>query len=192
MLKRDDFDILAFEDSKEFRDWLLTNHAKSNGIFVRFYKKGSGVQSITYAEAVDEALCFGWIDSLVNKYDAVSYIQKFTPRRLKSMWSKVNIDKVAKLIKDGRMMAAGLTEFERAKMDGRWAAAYNSPSTMEVPEDFLQLLDKNKNAQEFFETLNKTNKFAIAFRLQSAKQEETRERRMQKFIEMLERGEKLY
>jgi uncharacterized protein YdeI (YjbR/CyaY-like superfamily) len=191
-MKKGDYEILAFESGKEFRSWLENNHITSNGIFIRLYKKGSGVKSVTYAEALDEALCFGWIDSLVNKFDEKSYIQKFTPRRSKSVWSKVNIGKVDQLIKDGRMTDAGLAEIERAKGDGRWEAAYDSPTNMRVPKDFLELVEKNKRAKEFFETLNKSNKFAIAFQLHNAKRPETRERRMQKFLEMLERGEKLY
>ncbi len=190
-MKKGEYEILSFENSKEFHTWLKQNHADSNGIFVRLYKKDSGVKSITYAECVDEALCFGWIDSIVNKLDEKSYIQKFTPRRPKSMWSKINVDKVTQFIKDGRMTAAGMAEIERAKADGRWAAAYDSPTNMQMPEDFLNLLVKHKKAQEFFETLNKTNKFAIAFQLHNAKRPETREQRMQKFVQMLERGEKL-
>ena len=191
MLKKGNFEIHEFATSKEFRSWIEENHADSAGIFIRLYKKGSGVQSITYAEAVDEALCFGWIDSIVHKYDIVSYIQKFGPRRMRSMWSKINIGKVAKLIEEGRMTEAGLAEIERAKADGRWQAAYDSPKTMDMPEDFLHMLEQHPKAKEFFETLNKSNKFAIAFQLQTAKRPETRERRMLKFIEMLAREEKL-
>jgi uncharacterized protein YdeI (YjbR/CyaY-like superfamily) len=191
-MKKGEYEILEFENEKQFRDWLQVNFDTSLGIFVRLYKKNSGVKSVTYAECVDEALCFGWIDSQSNSLDEISYIQKFTPRRAKSIWSKINIAKVEKLISEGRMRAAGMAEIERAKADGRWAQAYDSPSTMEVPQDFLELLEKHKKAKEFFETLNKTNKFAIGFKLQTAKKPETRERRKQAILEMLNKGEKLY
>jgi uncharacterized protein YdeI (YjbR/CyaY-like superfamily) len=191
-MKKGDFEILAFETAKEFRQWLSKNYSNSSGIYIRFYKKASGVKSINYAEALDEALCFGWIDSIANTLDAQSYIQKFTPRRAKSMWSKRNREYVARLVSEGRMTEAGVVEVEKAKTDGRWDQAYDSPKDMTVPEEFLQLLEKNKKAKAFFETLNKTNRYAIGWRLQTAKKAETRERRMKMIVEMLERGEKLH
>lgn len=187
-----DYPVLAFKTQKEFSTWLETNHDKSDGIWIQLFKKNSGVESVTYAEAVEEALCYGWIDSLVHKHNEESYIQKFTPRRAKSMWSKTNIGHIERLTEERRMKESGLKEVERAKADGRWQQAYDSPTNMKVPEDFLKEISKNKKAKEFFETLNKSNKFAIAFQLHTAKKPETRERRIKKFIEMMERGEKLY
>lgn len=187
-----EYKIIAFKTQREFSSWLKKNHDKSDGIWLQLFKKNSGVESITYAEAVEESLCYGWIDSLVHKHDEKSYIQKFTPRRSKSMWSKINIGHIERLTKEGRMKESGLKEVERAKADGRWQKAYDSPTNMKVPEDFLKEISKNKKAKEFFETLNKSNKFYIAFQLHNAKKPETRERRLKKFIEMMERGEKLY
>ena len=184
--------ILFFKSDKEFEKWLAKNHSISDGIWVQFYKKGTGVVTLTYDKALDVALCYGWIDSQVNKYDDKSYIQKFTPRRSRSIWSKRNTEHVARLIKEGKMKPSGLLEMDKAKEDGRWEKAYESPVNAVAPDDFLKALSKNKKAQEFFKTLNKTNTFAITWRIQDAKKKETRERRIQKFIEMLERGEKFY
>lgn len=187
-----DIPIKLFKDSASWEAWLEKNHETSSAVWVRFAKKNSGLQSINYSEALDVALCYGWIDSLVNKYDDKSYIQKFTPRRSRSLWSKLNREHIARLIKEGRMKQAGIQEVERAKKDGRWDSAYNSPSTFVMPKDFLQELAKDKKAEAFFKTLNKANTYAIAWRLQTAKKPETRERRMRKLLEMMERGEKLY
>jgi uncharacterized protein YdeI (YjbR/CyaY-like superfamily) len=148
--------------------------------------------TVTYAEALDEALCYGWIDGQLEKYDEKSWLRKFTPRRPKSVWSKRNIEHVNRLVDAGKMKPAGLKEMEAAKADGRWGRAYDSPSAMQVPQDFLAELSKHKKAQIFFETLNKANTYAIAWRLQTAKKPETREKRMKKFIQMLENGEKLH
>lgn len=182
--------IKLFATTEEWRKWLQTNHA-SAGIWMRFYKKGKG-ESINYAQALDEALCFGWIDSQVQKYDDDSYLQKFTPRRPKSIWSKRNIDYVKRLINEGRMTPMGLKEAEAAKADGRWDQAYDSPANMEVSADFLKELEARPKAKAFFESLNKTNTYAIAWRLQTAKTEVTRKRRMQAMIAMLEEGKKLH
>ncbi len=191
-MEKNGIPILSFKSQKEFSFWLEKNHDKSDGIWLQLFKKGSGVESITYAEAVEESLCYGWIDSLVNKLDETSYIQKFTPRRPKSIWSKINIGHIERLTKEGRMKESGLQEVERAKADGRWQQAYDSPTNMQVPEDFITEVSKNKKAKEFFNTLNKTNKFAIAFQLHTAKKPETRERRMKKFVEMMENQKKLH
>lgn len=191
-MEKNGIPILSFKNQKEFSSWLEKNHDKSDGIWLQLFKKASGVESITYAEAVEESLCYGWIDSLVNKLDEQSYIQKFTPRRAKSLWSKINIGHIERLTKEGRMKEAGLKEVERAKEDGRWQQAYDSPTHMKVPEDFIMEVNKMPKAKEFFETLNKSNKFYIAFQLHTAKKPETRERRIKKFMEMIERGEKLY
>ncbi|HTK05166.1 MAG TPA: YdeI/OmpD-associated family protein, partial [Candidatus Eisenbacteria bacterium] len=147
---------------------------------------------VTYDEALDEALCFGWIDGQKRGHDAVSWIQRFTPRRKRSMWSKRNIDHVARLIKNGRMTTSGLKEIEAAKTDGRWARAYDSAKGMVVPADFLQALAKNKKAERFFKTLDRANIYAIAWRLQTARKPETRARRMNALLDKMARGEKLH
>lgn len=159
---------------------------------MRLFKKDSGVATVTYAEALDEALCHGWIDGQLDKYDDKSWLRKFTPRRPKSFWSKRNIEHVNRLIDAGKMKPAGLKEVEAAKADGRWGRAYDSPSAMQVPDDFLTELSKHKKAQAFFKTLNKANTYAIAWRLQTAKRPETRAKRMQAILAMLKRGEKLH
>jgi uncharacterized protein YdeI (YjbR/CyaY-like superfamily) len=159
---------------------------------MRLYKKASGVTSVTYAEALDVALCFGWIDGQVKRGDELSYLQKFTPRRKRSLWSKRNVEYVARLTEAGLMMPAGIAEVERAKADGRWSAAYDRPSEMATPDYFLAALRKNPKAAAFFETLNKTNKYAIAWHLQTARTEETRKRRQDKILTMLEAGKKLH
>lgn len=187
-----DLPIIPFASGEEWEAWLEKNNNTAPGIWMQFYKKGSGKATISWADAVPVALCFGWIDSQAKKYDDSSYLQKFTPRGPKSMWSKINTEHVERLIKEGKMRSPGLAAVEAAKADGRWAKAYASPKNMTVPDDFLKLLNKNKKAKTFFETLNKTNTYAIAFQLHNAKKQETRERRMQKFLLMLEKGEKLY
>lgn len=184
--------VKPFATQQKWREWLEKNHATADGIWLRIFKKDSGKKTVTHQEALDEALCFGWIDGQRNSHDEISFLQKFTPRRSRSIWSKRNRENVERLIKEKRMTPAGLSEIERAKKDGRLDAAYDSPANMEVPADFLKELKKNKKAYEFFKTLNKTNKFAIAFRLHTAKRPETRERRMKSFLEMLENGEKLH
>jgi uncharacterized protein YdeI (YjbR/CyaY-like superfamily) len=184
--------IKAFASATAWREWLAKNYAKSNGIQLRIYKKDSGKKTVSYAEALDEALCYGWIDGQKNKYDARSFLQKFTPRRPKSTWSKRNREHVARLTKEKRMVAAGQKEVDAAKMDGRWDNAYDPASTMEIPKDFLLELKKNARAFKFFKTLNRTNTYAIAWRLQTAKKPETRARRMQALLAMMRQGKKLH
>ncbi len=184
--------VLTFITPAEWRDWLEHERATSKGIWMRFYKKNSGVESLHYAEALDEALCYGWVDGQLKVYDEKSYLQKFTPRRERSIWSKRNIENVKRLKKDGRMKPSGLKEADAAKVDGRWDKAYDSPANMTIPEDFLSELSKDKKAVAFFETLNKVNKYAIAWRLQTAKKPETREKRMISILKMLSRGEKFH
>ncbi len=176
----------------EWREWLAEHHTQPDGIWLRFYKKDTGLPSMTYLQALDEALCFGWIDGQSKSYDETSWVQKFTPRRPRSLWSKRNRDFVERLIQAGKMTPAGQAEIDRAKQDGRWDAAYDAPSTMTIPDDFLVALSKNKKAEAFFHRLNKSNQYAVAWNLHNAKKEETRLRRMQKYIEMFERGEKLH
>ena len=182
----------VFASSREFRDWLAENHGSCDGILLRIYKKDSGIPTVTYAEALDQALCFGWIDGQKQPYDEQSWLQKFTPRRPKSRWSKNNTQHAERLIQSGEMTPAGLKEVEAAKADGRWNAAYDSFATATVPDDFLQELARNKKAKAFFETLNSANVYSITYRLQTAKKPETRAKRMQAIIEMLNRGEKFH
>lgn len=184
--------ILSFRSAKEWAKWLATNHASCDGIWLRFFKKDSGVATVTHAEALDEALCYGWIDGQIDKYDAKSWLHKFTPRRAKSIWSKRNIGHVGRLLKARRMKPAGLRQVEAAKADGRWKRAYDSPKAMEVPQVFLRELTKDKTAEAFFKTLNRANTYAIAWRLQTAKKPETREKRMKAILAMLAKGEALH
>lgn len=187
-----DLQIIPFLSPTEFEQWLELNNDNTKGIWVRFYKKDSGMPTIIYSEALDVALCYGWIDGQVKKYDEKSYIQKFTPRRLKSMWSKRNIDHIARLQKEGRMKPSGIKEVEKAKNDGRWERAYDSPGSMVVPEDFINELSKNLKALEFFESLNKVNKYSIGWRLQTAKNAETRDKKIKEILLMMEKGEKFH
>jgi len=189
---KNEFGVVEFPSPKEWHQWLSKNHATVEGVWLKFHKKHSGLKSINYAEAVEEALCFGWIDGHVKPFDANSWIQKFTPRRAKSIWSKRNTERVTRLIEQGRMKPAGLKEIEAAKSDGRWQKAYDSPVNMTAPDDFLKVLTKNKKAKQFFDSLNKTNKYAINWRLQTAKKPETREKRMKVILEMLAKGEKFH
>lgn len=184
--------LLLFESTSDWEAWLKENHENSAGVRLQIAKKGSGHTSVTYAEALDVALCYGWIDGQKLPMDDKFFIQKFTPRRAKSVWSKVNTEKVEQLIKQGRMQPAGVKQIEVAKADGRWDAAYASQKNMEIPEDFQAELDNNSEAKAFFDTLNKTNRFAIYFRITTAKKPETRRARIEKFIEILTKHEKIY
>jgi uncharacterized protein YdeI (YjbR/CyaY-like superfamily) len=183
---------LSFKSSADFRCWLEQNHATADGIWLRIFKNGSGEKSITYAEALDECLCFGWIDGQKQPGDECSWLQRITPRRARSAWSNANTQHVERLIKTGRMTRAGLAAVEAAKADGRWQAAYESPRNASPPEDFLKAMRKDKKVKAFFETLNKANVYAIVYRLRTAKKPETRERRMKMILEILARGEKLH
>lgn len=184
--------VLAFASQDEWEAWLDAEHATSDGVWVKFAKKGSGVETVVYAEALDVALCYGWIDSQVMSLDERFYLQKFTPRRSRSKWSRINREKIEQLTNAGRMKPAGLEQVGLAKADGRWDAAYASPSTIEVPEDLQKALDANPKAAEFFATLSGSNRYAVLYQLEDAKKPETRARRLEKFMGMLERGEKVY
>jgi len=184
--------ILTLASEAEWEAWLDAEHATSDGVWLKFAKKGSGVETVVYAEALDVALCYGWIDSQVARLDERFYLQKFTPRRARSKWSQINREKIEALTKEGRMKPAGLEQVELAKSDGRWEAAYASPATVEMPDDLQAALDASPKAAEFWAGLNKSNRFAILYQLQDAKKPETRARRLEKFLGMLERGEKLY
>jgi len=184
--------IIEFVSAKKWEIWLAKNYANSNGIWLKIFKKDSNEKTVTYPEALDVALCYGWIDGQKKKYDAQSWLQKFTPRRAKSIWSKINTEHIARLSKEGKMTHSGIKAVEAANADGRWEKAYSSPSKMTIPEDFLSALSKSKKAELFFKTLNKANQYAIAFRLQTAKKKETRDKRMKMILEMLDKGEKFH
>lgn len=184
--------IRGFRSSAAFRKWLAANHGRTEGIWLRIFKKASGRPSITYAEALDEALCFGWIDGLKHSHDELSWHQKFTPRRARSGWSKINTQHAERLIQAGQMQPPGRAQVEAAKNDGRWTAAYHSSIHATFPDDFLTAVGKNKNAKAFFDSLNKANRYAIAYRLQTAKRPETRQRRLETILGMLLRGESFH
>jgi uncharacterized protein YdeI (YjbR/CyaY-like superfamily) len=189
---RNDLPVVQFEDPQAWATWLDANHATSSGVWLRLAKKASGIASVTYDEALEVALCYGWIDGQKKSYDEASWLQKFTPRGAKSIWSKVNREKAEQLITRGAMKAAGLVAVERAKQDGRWDAAYDSQSGASVPSDFQAALDQNEEAKAFFATLNSRNRYAILFRIQTAKKAETRTKRIAQFIRMLANHEMLY
>jgi uncharacterized protein YdeI (YjbR/CyaY-like superfamily) len=183
---------LPFADQAAWRAWLAENHASSDGVWIKFAKKGSGIPTVVYAEAVEEALIHGWIDGQVKRVDDDFYMQRFTPRRAQSRWSKINCAKAEKLIAEGRMHPAGLAEVERAKVDGRWERAYDSPTTATVPDDLRAALDASPAAAKLFAELDGNNRYAILHRLQDAKKPETRARRIEQFVAMLSRGETIY
>ena len=184
--------VLLFADQQAWATWLAENHTTSTGLWLQLAKKASGLTSVSYAEALDVALCYGWIDGQKQSYDEDSWLQKFTPRGTKSIWSKINREKVAQLIERGLMQPAGLAAVESAKQDGRWDAAYDSARTMTVPDDFQAALDQSAPAAAFFATLNSANRYAILWRIQTAKKAETRTKRIEQFIQMLENKEKLH
>jgi uncharacterized protein YdeI (YjbR/CyaY-like superfamily) len=187
-----DLPILSFETQSSLEDWLKSNAASSAGVWLQIAKKGSGIASVTYDEAVESALCYGWIDSHKKTYDEKTWIQKFTPRGARSIWSKVNKDKSEALIAVGRMSEQGLKAIENAKQNGNWDNAYEPQSVATMPEDFARELERNSKAKAFYDMLNVQNKYAILFRIKNAKKQETRANRIQQFISMLERGEKIY
>ena len=172
--------------------WLERHHASAAGVWLRIAKKDSGIASIDHPAALEEALCWGWIDGQRKSDDAQYFLQRFTPRTRRSIWSQINRAKVLKLIDEGRMQPAGLAEIERAKADGRWDAAYEGVAAATVPPDLQAALDANKKAAKFFATLDSRNRFAVLFRTQGAKKPETRARRIAQFVEMLAKGEKIH
>jgi len=184
--------IMPFASREAWEAWLEEEHATSDGLWLKIAKKGSGIETVTFAEALDAALCYGWIDSQRGGFDERFFLQRFTPRRPRSKWSQVNREKVAKLMEAGRMRPAGLREVEWAKADGRWDAAYEPQSAATVPEDLRLELEKNEGAREFFETLDRANRYAMLHRIQDAKKPETRARRIAQYVEMLAEGKKLY
>ncbi len=181
-----------FKSKQDWASWLEKNYGKSAGVWLRVAKKDSGVRSVSYKEALDVALCHGWIDGQKRPEDEKTWLQRFVPRSDKSIWSKINRAKSLELIASGEMKAAGLEAIENAKKNGRWEAAYDSPSGATVPEDFQAALERNTRAKEFFEKLDRANRYAILWRIQTVKKAETRARKIREFIEMLERGEKIH
>ena len=181
-----------FASVKAWHTWLAKNYNKSNGVWLMFAKKNADKQTVTYAEALNIALCYGWIDGQKKSHDEQYWMQKFVPRQAKSIWSKKNIEHTERLIKEEKMQPAGLKAIEAAKANGTWEKAYDAQSKMTIPEDFLKALRKNKKANAFFKTLNRKNLFSIVFRLQTAKKEKTRQKRIAKIIEMLEREENFH
>lgn len=187
-----DLPKLSFQNRADWTTWLATNHAHSTGIWLRIAKKSSDAQSLTYQDALTSALCYGWIDGQKKSDTRATWLQKFTPRGKKSTWSKINREKALALIENGQMQLAGLREIERAKSDGRWESAYDPPGHATVPADLQAALDSSPRALAFFQTLNGANRYAILFRIQTAKKAETRARRVRQFVSMLERNEKLH
>ena len=187
-----DYPTIAFASREELEAWLEQHHASADGVWLKLAKKGAGVSTVSRADVVELALIYGWIDGLARRVDDEWYVQKLTPRRARSKWSKINRAAAEKLIASGAMKPAGLREVERAKADGRWDAAYDSPKTATVPDDLQQALDASPPAAEFFASLNAINRYAILHRVDDAKKPETRARRIAKFVAMLERGERIH
>jgi uncharacterized protein YdeI (YjbR/CyaY-like superfamily) len=183
---------LDFEGQAAWSAWLAEHHASSNGVWLRMAKKGSGLRTVTYLEAVESALCWGWIDGQARAEGAETYVQRFTPRRKRSVWSKINRDKALALIASGAMRPPGLAEVERAQQDGRWAGAYDSPSKAAVPNELAAALEASPRAAAFFATLNASNRYSVIWRVQTAQRAETRSKRIATLIAMLERGEKFH
>jgi uncharacterized protein YdeI (YjbR/CyaY-like superfamily) len=188
----DDDPIELFDSPESWRRWLDEHHHDSPGVWLQIAKKGSGHSTVSHPDALDLAICYGWIDGLRRSLDDTFFLQRFTPRRAKSKWSQVNVAKATKLIESGQMHPAGLREIELAKADGRWDAAYPSYSTARVPDDLAAALDAEPNAREFFDRLNSVNRYAILYRLHESKRPETRAARIAKFVAMCAAGERLH
>jgi uncharacterized protein YdeI (YjbR/CyaY-like superfamily) len=184
--------VQAFASRAEWEAWLAEHHATTSGLWLQIAKKDSGVDSISYAEALDVALCYGWIDGQKGKLDDRHWLQRFTPRKPRSPWSKINCAKATALLESGEMQPAGLREVERAKADGRWDAAYSGQRTMTVPEDLSRALEQNHPARDFFATLDSANRYAILYRIGEAKKPETRARRIETYVAMLGEGKKIH
>lgn len=183
---------ILFKNAKAFETWLKKHHASSDGLWLQIAKRGADEPSVTYAEAVEIALCWGWIDGQKKGLDDQHFLQRFTPRRARSVWSKVNVEKVAALIESGRMQAPGLAQVDAAKADGRWARAYDGARTSVVPDDLLAALDAQPQAKAFFATINASNRYAVLWRIQTAVKPETRARRIEQLVAMLARGETIH
>jgi uncharacterized protein YdeI (YjbR/CyaY-like superfamily) len=190
--KKPELPTFPFTSREEWETWLEKHHTTSDGLWLKIAKKGSGIETISYAEALEAALCYGWIDGQKASFDEDYWLQKFTPRRPRSKWSKINRQKATELIERGEMKPAGLREVERARADGRWEAAYDAQSTATVPDDLHGELEKNEVAREFFAALDRRNRYAILYQIQDAKRPETRARRIAKYVAMLSEQKKLY
>ncbi len=184
--------ILLFDHPDAWEAWLAEHADSAPGVWLRLAKKAAPLQSISYQDAVEVGLCYGWIDGQSKGYDEISWLQRFTPRRPQSVWSQINRARALELIEQGRMQPAGLAAIERAKANGRWDAAYDSPRMAAPPEDFRKALDESPAAKTFFETLNSQNRYAILYRIQTAKKAETRQKRITQFVQMLEKQETIY
>lgn len=187
-----DLPVISFASRDAWEAWLAEHHTASTGLWLKIAKKGSGIDTISYAEALDVALCYGWIDGRKNRFDDDFWLQRLTARKPRSKWSKVNCGKATELIEKGEMKPAGLREVEQAKTDGRWEAAYEAQSTATVPDDLRRELEKNDRAREFFSTLDSRNRYAILYRIQDAKKPETRVRRLEQYVAMLSKQKKIY
>jgi uncharacterized protein YdeI (YjbR/CyaY-like superfamily) len=184
--------VISFASRAAWAAWLGEHQAAASGLWLKLAKKGSGIATVTYAEALEVALCYGWIDGQKDRLDADYWLQRFTPRTSRSKWSKINCDKATGLIERGEMKPAGRRQIELAKADGRWDAAYHSQSVIEVPDDLRQELEENANARDFFSTLDSANRYAILYRIQDAKKPETRARRIQQLVAMLDEHKKIH
>jgi uncharacterized protein YdeI (YjbR/CyaY-like superfamily) len=191
-MKSTDLPILPFASKKKWSDWLAKGHDKSMGVWLKLAKKDSDIPSVTYAEALDIALCYGWIDGQKKGFDDQYWLQKFTPRGPKSIWSKINTEKAERLIANGEIKPAGLKAIEAARQDGRWEAAYASQKNIAIPDDFQAALAQNQKAKDFFVALKSAERYSFLFRIHHARKPETRAKRIQQFVEMLERNEKLH
>ncbi|UVI30465.1 YdeI/OmpD-associated family protein [Paenibacillus spongiae] len=187
-----EFPVLFFADQQSLENWLENNYDTSAGFRLQIAKKNSGVVSVSYDEALESALCYGWVDSQKETFDDKTWLQRFTLRGAKSIWSKVNKEKAELLITNGRMRPSGFKAIEAAKQNGQWDKAYESQSTASLPEDFAIELERNAKAKAFYDTLNRQNKYAIIFRIHNAKKQETRTKRIKQFVMMLEKGERIY
>jgi uncharacterized protein YdeI (YjbR/CyaY-like superfamily) len=185
---KDDLPVMPFESVAAWEAWLEANHADAPGVWLQIAKQASGIPTVTYSEALDAALCLGWIDGQKASYDEASFLQRFTPRRARGKWSKINVDRVARLIEAGRMRPAGLAHVDAAKADGRWEAAYGGSATMTVPEDLQTALDANPAARDFFATISRTNRYSVLYRVHDAMRPETRANRIAALVEMLAEG----
>jgi uncharacterized protein YdeI (YjbR/CyaY-like superfamily) len=192
MSTKADLPIMSFPSRDAWETWLAAQHATSGGLWLKIAKKESGIDSVTYAEAVEAAVCYGWIDGQAGSFDDEHWLQRFGPRKPRSRWSKVNRDRALRLIDQDRMRPAGLREVERAKQDGRWDAAYEPQSSAAVPDDLQRELDQDDRARAFFATLDSRNRYAILYRIQDAKKPETRKRRIERYVAMLHEQKKIY
>lgn len=184
--------MIAFPDSAAWEAWLREHHATSTGLWLKLAKKNSGISTVSHDGALEVALCYGWIDGQANPLDEKHWLQRFTPRRPRSKWSKINREKATQLIKSGKMKSAGLEQVKRAKADGRWEAAYEGQRVATVPPDLQRELNKSARARKFFASLNSQNRYAILYRIQDAKRPETRKQRIEKFVAMLKAEQKIY